>query len=190
MIKELVTKNRSYRRFYEDHRISYEQLYELVELARLTPSSRNCQSLKFMLYCDAETNAQIYPLLSWAGYLPEWNGAIEGERPSAYIIILGDQRITKTFITDVGIVAQTMMLGAVEKGLGGCMIGTINRREMKTSLIIPDYFEIELVLALGKPKESVVIEDINNDGSVKYWRDEQQVHHVPKRKMEDLIFGA
>ncbi len=100
---------------------------------------------------------------------------------------MGDSTVNKSFGCDHGIAAQTIMLGAAEQGLGGCIIGSVNRAELAAALHIPPQFEILLVLALGKPKEVVQVEPIGPDGSVKYWRDEQQVHHVPKRALEDII---
>ncbi|MCX6259121.1 MAG: nitroreductase family protein, partial [Bacteroidia bacterium] len=130
-------------------------------------------------------NTGIFDTLSWAGYLKDWNGPSQGERPSAYIIITGDTRLTVNFSCDQGIVAQTILLAATEKGLGGCIIATIDRAKLSAFLNIPQYYEILLVIALGKPTEKVVIEEFSDD--VKYWRDENQVHHVPKRRLEDLI---
>ncbi|RPJ42442.1 MAG: nitroreductase family protein, partial [Chloroflexi bacterium] len=143
--------------------------------------------LKYYLSCDPEKNARIFPTLAWAGYLKEWPGPQEGERPSAYIIILGDSTINKSFGCDHGIAAQSIMLGAAEKGLGGCMIGSVRRAELAAALNIPPQYEILLVLALGKPKEIVQIDPVGPDGSIKYWRDEKQVHHVPKRSLDELI---
>jgi nitroreductase len=109
-----------------------------------------------------------------------------GERPSSYIIILGDKRITEVFGVDHGIAAQSIMLGATEAGLGGCIIASIKRDELSEALSIPDTFEILLVLAIGKPVENIIIEDIKED-DVKYWRDNDKNHHVPKRSLGDLI---
>jgi nitroreductase len=187
MLKDLITKSRSYRRFYQGEPVDMQTLRELVDLARLSPSGANLQSLKYILSCDPDQNALIFKHLAWAGYLKEWSGPEEGERPSAYIIILGDTSISKTFGCDHGIAAQSIMLGAVEKGLGGCYIGSVKRQELAQDLNIPAGYEILLVLALGKPKEQVVIEPLGADGSVKYWRDDAQVHHVPKRALDDLV---
>jgi nitroreductase len=132
-------------------------------------------------------NSGMYPHLRWAGYLKNWNGPPEGERPSAYITILGDLSITKNFGCDHGIAAQSILLGATEEGLGGCMIGSIQRDGLRQVLKIPESYEILLVIALGKPKEMVEIEDMGPDGDVKYWRDQEQIHHVPKRSLDDII---
>jgi nitroreductase len=88
-----------------------------------------------------------------------------------------------------GIAAQSILLGAVELGLGGCMIGNLQRPSLKAALNIPENLEIVLVIALGKPKECVVIDEIEADGDIKYWRDENQVHHVPKLKLKDMIMN-
>ncbi|NLG98675.1 MAG: nitroreductase family protein [Chloroflexi bacterium] len=186
-LKELVTKSRTYRRFYQNEPVSLETLRELANLARLSPSGSNLQPLKYILSNEPEKNALIFEHLAWAGYLRDWPGPVEGERPSAYIIILGDTNISKNFGCDHGIAAQSIMLGAAEQGLGGCIIGSVRRSELSQALNIPEQYQILLVLALGKPKETVKIEPLPEDGSVYYWRDEEQVHHVPKRSLDDII---
>jgi nitroreductase len=190
MLNDMVKKNRSYRRFFSNEPVSMETLRELVELARLSPSGSNLQPLKFMLSNDKSTNALIFPHTMWAGYLKDWGGPIEEERPAAYIILLGDKDISKNFGCDHGIAAQTMLLGAVEKGLGGCMIGSIKREGLRQALKIPDRFEILLILALGKPKEEIIIENVGSDGNIKYWRDQTSRHHVPKRSIDELIINS
>ena len=187
MIKELVTKNRSYRRFYEDVPISLETLRGLVDLARLSASAANIQPLKYVLSCDRKKNALIFEHLAWAGYLKDWPGPSEGERPSAYIIMLGDMELAKNVACDHGIAAQSILLGAVEKGLGGCMIASIQREKLREALGIPLRYDLLLVLALGKPKETVVIEKMGPEGNVKYWRDGEGRHHVPKRSLKEII---
>jgi nitroreductase len=189
MIKDLILKNRSYRRFYQDVTIELETLKELVDLARCSASAANRQPLKYILSCDKEKNAMIFSRLSWAGALKDWPGPSEGERPSGYIIILGDTEISKNFGCDHGIAAQSILMGAVDKGLGGCMLGAIQRDELRKDLDIPERYEILLVLALGKPKEKVVLETVKADGNTTYWRDKDQVHYVPKRTMDEIIIG-
>jgi len=184
---ELVLKNRSYRRFYENEAIELDTLRQLVDLARLSGSAANLQPLKYMLSVDRKLNTSIFPHMKWAGYLKNWDGPVEGERPSGYIIILGDQNITKSFGCDHGIASQSMLLGAAEIGLGGCMIGSIQREGLRRELEIPTHLEILLVIALGKPRENVEIEIVGQEGDVKYWRDEDDIHHVPKRSLEELI---
>ena len=187
ILRDLVLCNRSYRRFDESHRIPHETLVELVGLARCTASATNRQPLKYILSADPETNDRIFPCLGWAAYLQGWEGPGAGERPTAYIVILIDQTLTKDWWCDDGIAAQTMLLGAVEKGLGGCMIGSIDNERLRRELAIPEHLKIRLVLALGKPAEKVVIEELEAGGDIRYWRDEGGVHHVPKRMLSELI---
>ncbi len=188
-LKALVLRNRSYRRFDESRPVSRETLRELVDLARHTPSAANRQPMKYVLSCDPETNARIFPTLAWAGYLPDWPGPVPGERPTAYIVLLIDETITKDWWCDDGIAAQTIYLGAVERGLGGCMIGNVQREKLRAALAIPEHLRIRLVLALGVPVETVVLEPLPPDGDVRYWRDAQGVHHVPKRSLDEIILG-
>lgn len=184
----LIKHCRSYRRFHEDHRITEETLRELVNLARLSASSANLQPLKYILSHEPAKNALIFPTLTWAGYLKDWSGPKKGERPSAYIIILGDKLISKSFHYDCGIASQSILLGAVEKGLGGCILGLIDRDLLRKNLAIPEPYEILLVIALGKPKEKVVLEE-STQGNIKYYRDSQGIHHVPKRPLDEIILG-
>jgi nitroreductase len=189
MIKDLIFKNRSYRRFSQEDRIDGQTLRELVDLARLSPSAANLQPLKYVLSYHPGKNALIFPHLGWAGYLKDWPGPAEGERPSAYIIILGDTEISKSFGCDHGIAAQSILLGATERGLGGCIIGTVQRDKLRKALDIPSRYEILLVLALGKPKEEVAVETAGPAGDIKYWRDDEGLHHVPKRPLDEIIVG-
>jgi nitroreductase len=186
-MKDLVTKNRSYRRFYQDVPIKLQTLKDLVDMARLSASALNMQPLKYVLSNDAVKNEKIFAQLGWAAYLKDWPGPVEGEKPSAYIIVLGDTQISRNYWVDYGISAQSMLLGATELGFGGCMIATIRKKELATALKIDSRYEILLVIALGKPKEKVVIEAMGKEGDVRYWHDKEGVHHVPKRSLNDII---
>ena len=187
ILRELVLRNRSYRRFHQEVPIGLETLMGLVDLARTSASGANHQPLKYILSCDPKKNAAIFPQLGWAAYLKDWPGPAEGERPSAYIIILGDKSIKESFGIDHGIAAQSILLGATERGLGGCIIATIRKEKLRQALNISECYEILLVLALGVPKEIVMIEAIRPDEDVKYWRDDQSTHHVPKRSLDEII---
>ncbi len=189
LIESLIAKNRSYRRFYEEETIAPETLRELVNLARLSASSSNAQPLKYILSCEPGRNGRIFPCTMWAGYLKDWDGPEEGERTAGYVIILGDKNINSSFGVDHGIAAQSILLGAVERGLGGCIIGSVHREKLREALEIPEHLEILLVVVLGKPKEKVVIETVAPDGDIKYYRDSEGVHHVPKRSLDELIVG-
>ena len=183
----LVKRSRSYRRFDGTFQVKPKILRGLIQLARYSPTGNNQQPLKFWLSNTPEMNAKIFQHLAWAGSLKDWDGPQEGERPTAYIIILGDTEIKSSFGVDYGIAAQSIMLGAAEQGLGGCMIASVQRNSLREALGIPERYEILLVLALGKPAETVVMERIEVSGGVRYYRDAEGVHHVPKRSLEDLI---
>lgn len=188
MLKDLILKNRSYRRFWQSEKISKEQLRDWVDLARNSASARNAQPLKYIISTDELLNSRIFEHLAWAGYLSYWHGPEEGERPSAYIVMLHDTLIAGNYLCDDGIAAQSILLGATEAGFGGCIIYSVNRNKLREVLNLSEQFEIIQVLALGKPKEVVVLDEMM-DGDVKYWRDENQVHHVPKRSLDELIIS-
>ena len=185
MLYDLVLKNRSYRRFDESFEITEETLRELCSYARITPSGANRQFFKFRLTPSGEECEKVFSTLAWAGYIKDGT-PVSGERPGGYITIVNDDTLGKGNVMDVGIMAQTILLRAAEIGLGGCMIGSIKRKELSDILGLPEACEIMLVIALGKPVETVVIEDAV-DGEIKYWRDEERVHHVPKRPLSELI---
>lgn len=191
MIEDLIRKNRSCRRFYQNNSVDMQTLEGLVNLGRLSASAGNLQPLVYMLSCNSKKNEEIFSCLAWAAYLKDWPGPEEGERPAAYIIVLLDTSIAKDPGCDHGIACQSIMLGAREKGLAGCMIGAIDRKRLKEVLNISDQYKILLVLALGTPKETVVIESVAGpDNSIKYWRDEKGIHHVPKRNLQDIILAT
>ncbi len=187
MISDLIKKNRSYRRFQQEVAIGDDELREMIDNARLTPSGRNAQTLRYILSNTPEMNEKIFPALAWAGYLKNWDGPAKGERPSAYVIILNDDDLSKNYFCDHGIVSMAILLTAVEKGYGGCIIGSVNHSRLRDSLDIPEQYSVVQVIALGKPAETVVIEPMPESGDIRYWRDEQGVHHVPKRNLDDLI---
>jgi nitroreductase len=158
-----------------------------VSLTTLCASAANRQPLKYVLSCDPQRNATIFAHLRWAAALKDWSGPAENERPTGYLVILGDRRIAKDFYCDHGIAAQTILLGATERGFGGCMIASIDRDGLAGKLNLPAHFEILLVLALGTPGETVVLEHDKTPEPTPYWRDVDGVHHAPKRPLEELI---
>ncbi len=187
MLKDLVAKNRSYRRFYQEEKISKGELLELVDLARLTSTGANLQNLKYVLVNEEEKNAKVFKELKWAGYLKDWDGPEEGEKPSAYILMLVDTEIGSNVFWHHGLAAQSILLGATEKGYGGCMFAAFDNKNIKDDLGISDRYNILMVIALGKPKEKVVMDELLEGGDIKYWRDENKIHHVPKRRLEDIV---
>ena len=188
MLKDLILKNRSYRRFDQSVLVPMQLLREWVDAARLSASARNMQPLRYMLFNNAPDCDKIFPTLAWAGYMKDWPGPEEGERPSAYMVQLGDLDLTNDWWCDDGIAAQSILLSAVEQGFGGCIIGSVQRERLRDILDIPDQYKIIQVLALGKPAEEVVIDEVVK-GDIKYWRDDKGIHHVPKRSLNDLIIG-
>lgn len=188
MLYDLINKTRSFRRFKENEPIGLEILHHLVELARLAGSARNVQPLKYILINGPAVNAKIFPHLGWAGYLKDWSGPEKGERPAAYIVCLLDTRLSSEADCDLGIATQNILLGASEKGLGGCRIASISP-ELQNVLDLDEHLQILLVIALGKPAETVVLDDREPGGDIKYWRDAAGVHHVPKRPLQEIIAG-
>ena len=188
--KELVKENRSCRRFDNGHKIQRETLEELVDLARHCASAGNKQPLKYILSTSEQKNDQIFSCLGWAAYLTDWKGPEKAEQPTAYIVVMGDKTVADNFWCDHGIAAQTILLGARDQGLAGCMFAAINIKKLADFLNIEDHLEVKLVIALGKPVETIVIDEVNEIGDIRYFRDEKKVHHVPKRKLSDLIVST
>ena len=185
MIKDILLLNRSYRRFDENVPIAYSVLEELIDYTRFTASAANRQNLRYILVNQDSMNEKVFRSLGWAGYLKDWPGPVVGERPSAYIVVVSSHSSNYLY-TDLGITAQTILLGAVEKGFGGCMFGSVDRDNLEKDLELPEDYEILLVIALGKPIEEVVIDPVEK-GSLHYWRDEKEIHHVPKLDLSELI---
>lgn len=184
---ELVLKNRSYRRFDQNERIPKSLFVDLVGLARISPSPANLQALRFWLVSETDECEQVFKQVRFGGYLKDWGGPVEGEKPSGYIIILGDNEVKPFFEIDAGIAAQTMLLGAAEQGYGGCMVKAFKRESLRELLGLGENLEIVLVIALGKPAEISVIEDYDEGKGIEYYRDADGVHHVPKRTLDELI---
>lgn len=185
--RDLVLGTRSIRRFDSSRAVTMQELRDLVDLARLTASGANLQPLKYVLVTEPGMRARVFECLAWAAYLRDWKGPAENERPTGYVVMLQDTSITSARHGDHGIAAQTMMLGAAEKGLGGCIVGSVNKKDLAGILDLSDDLEVILVLALGKPGEMVILEPVGPDGDIKYRRDENGVHHVPKRSLDEVI---
>jgi len=185
--RDLVTKSRSYRRFDSRVQVAEDTVRDLVELACYVPSAKNLQPLKYIAVVEPAAVSALFPLLAWAGYLADWPGPAEGERPTAYIVLLGDQSITTEFGCDSGIAAQTILLGATASGLGGCIVASLNRQKIRELLKIPEGYSILMVIALGKPVETVVIDQMSDNDTVRYFRDVHGIHHVPKRMLDDVL---
>lgn len=190
MLKDLVKANRSYRGYDESRRVTKEELMEMVDCARLAASSVNQQPLQYYLAWEKEEVDRIQPLTGWAKGLPELTLPHKGMCPTAFIVICQNKQIYESlarFQKDVGIVAQTILLAATEMGLGGCMIGSFSAGSVAEALNLPEHLAPLLVVAIGKPAEKIVLTEAQRGESVAYYRDENDVHYVPKRKLEDLI---
>ena len=187
--EQLLIKNRSYRRFDVSKPVGHETLRYLVDVARRTPSAGNRQPLKYILLSEARACGELFPHLRWAAALKDWGGPAERERPTAYVIVLLDREIQASAGCDHGIACQSMLLAAAERGLGGCMLGAIDRDAIRKTLAIPERYEILLVVALGVPAETCVLEDAKPGGDINYYRDAQGVHHVPKRPLDEVILS-
>jgi len=190
LIREVVLKNRSCRRFDPSTPVPMTRLREWVDLARCTASAANQQPLKYILSSAPDRNAAIFDCLKWAAYLTDWDGPAPDERPTGYIIICGDRTVSTNYWCDHGIAAQTMLLAAVEAGFAGCMLAAINHPRLKHALTLGDHLDILLVLALGAPAETIILEDLAAHGDIRYWRDAAGVHHVPKRPLAEVILAA
>lgn len=186
-VKDIVYLNRTYRRFDQSHKIDMETLEELVDYARVTSSGGNFQAIKFVLVNEPKMNEVVNDNIKWAAALPDWPGPAEGEKPTAYIITLRDENISKNTFWDLGLWTQSILMGAIEKGLGACQFGNVNYKELEKILALPENLVVTSVLALGKPIEKVVLVDIPESGSMHYYRDEDMIHYVPKRKLQDII---
>ena len=193
MMIDLVKKNRSYRGYNHDRKVTKEELLELADCARLTASSINIQPLKYYLAWEEEEVERIQALTAWARALPQMTLPHPGMEPTGFIVICQDTDIfksTQRFQKDVGIVAQTMLLAAVEKGLGGCMIGNYSPEKVSAELHLPEHLVPLLIVAIGEPAEEIVLKEIADGEDTNYYRDENDVHYVPKRRLEDVVLTA
>ncbi|MDP7416074.1 MAG: nitroreductase family protein [Dehalococcoidales bacterium] len=186
-VSEAVNKRRSIREF-KDIAVPYDMLEKCVDAARLAPSTRNRQPCEYIIVDDEPLLPQVFDTVRlWFATPPP------GRRPRAYIITLVNSTsenelggVRKTTIYDVGMAAENIMLVALEHGLGTCAILSYQERVLRQTLNIPAKYEIALMLALGFPDESPVVEAAA--GSVRLWRDHQGVRHIPKRNLKDIFY--
>ena len=187
-LTDLVKKSRSKRSFDANKKITKDDLLALCDLARNCPAAMNLQPLKYRLVTSEEECAKMIANTRWASSLEKKLPPI-GHEPSGFVVICHDLTVAEQkpiFAIDVGIVAQTMMLGATEMGFGGCIIGSGSPEVIAELLHLPKHLVPALVLGLGVPEETVVLTEARN-GEVRYFRDENDVHYVPKRPLSELI---
>ncbi len=195
MLKDLILKNKTYRRFDESYQVPYSLLEQWIETLRFIPTARNQQALKYLIVTDPQLREKIFPHLAWAGYLKDWPGPEKGERPTAYIIISIDNKISDNYIAhwtlvDLGIAIQTILLSAAENDLGGCVIVAFNKKQLRNTLQIPDFLDLQAVLAIGKPVENIIQFTMDkNSSDIKYFRDENGNHYVPKRPLHEILLN-
>ncbi len=187
--RKLVAQTRSVRRFDETRSLTMSVLEALADLARQTASAGNKQPLTYVLVNDPDANAELFATLGWAAFLPDWPGPQPGERPTAYMVMCANRELGDHAQVDAGIQAQTIMLGARDLGFAACMLGSVNRTRLAPIVGLPESHDILYVIALGAPGEKVVQEEVAQDGNIKYWRDADGCHHVPKRPLDQVILG-
>lgn len=186
MISELIKKTRSYRRFDKNRAVTAEEMREMIESARCSGSAANRQRIRFALVNDKATCDKIFPNVAFAGYLKEWAGPAPDERPTAYIVMMcRDSEIDVSLAMDMGIAAQSILLTATEMGLGGCMIRSFKKSKIEAILKKCGY-NAAFVIALGAPTENVYLTSVK-DGDIKYFRDENDDHAVPKYSLDEII---
>ena len=188
MFKNLVYDTRSVRRYIQEKDIDYNDIIDMIDTARITPSGANLQPLKYMIVNQKKAKEDLFQCLSWAGYLDDWKCPAEGEKPNSYILILGDKEISSSFSVDLGISAYAICLRSRELGIGACMIGALDRKKIIERFNIKSRYELLLVISLGYPFEEVKLEKVIGN-NIRYFRDKDKVHHVPKRDIDDIIIN-
>lgn len=186
---ELVKQARTCRRFDESRPLSENDLEWLMECARAAPSARNGQELRFMTVSWGNICRELFLLTRWAAAIKDWHGPAEGERPTAFIAILMPERGGELLFYDAGIAAQTIQLAASSRGWGACMIHSFDRQKAAELLTLPQGMKFSLLIGLGVARETRALENAAKGASTAYWRDESQVHHVPKRMLSELIIA-
>ncbi|MBD5232635.1 MAG: nitroreductase family protein [Bacteroidales bacterium] len=187
-LRQLLIADRSVRRFRQQP-IGRETLHSLVELTRYCASGRNLQPLRYRIVSDPEQCSDIFPYTKWAGYLTDWDGPALEERPVAYLVQCLDTALTTNCLCDDGLQLQAITLGATALGLGACIIKSFNAERICSILSLPEHLRPLYVVALGYPAEKIELEDMAADGDFRYYRTPNQIHHVPKRKLSQLIIS-
>lgn len=190
MLKDLVLKDRSYRGYHEERKVTRDELIDMVDDARLTASGGNKQPLKYYISTDKEEVEAILATTKWAAALPELHLPKPGTHPTAFVIILQDSDIQPNMqaaMIDIGITAQTITLSATEKGLGCLMIRNFGLKPLTEVLGLSENLVPVLVIAIGAPAEKIELVPVPENGDVNYYRDENGTHYVPKRALEDIV---
>lgn len=183
-VYKAILSRRSIRRF-KQKQISLDLLKKFVNGARLAPSAANLQPLEFFIVNDKDLCNKVFETLKWAAYIkPTWTPS-ENERPVAYIVMLVNDKNNIYYLRDVSLASENIVLAAEEKEIGSCILCSVDREKLRKYLNVPKSIIIDSVIALGYKAEESIVEDYK--GSVKYFRDENEVLHVPKRKLKDIL---
>ncbi len=181
-LASLLAKNRSTRGFDTSFKVRRDQLISLVEAARLAPSARNQQVLRYRLVTHEEAHL-VLPHIRLGGALPELNLPLEGTEPNAFIVICSDKE-GRFVDMDMGIATQTILLRAVEMGLNGVCIAAFDHDAVRESLHLS--ITPQLILAIGRSAEHIEVVDISEGESTTYYR-KNGTHFVPKLRTDNLI---
>ena len=186
-LNELLRGCRTYRRFLQEP-VEEAVVREALDNARTATSAANLQPLYYVAVTGEETVKAMQPLVKWAAYLPPEQGTPKAdETPTAFIVMVKHDFANAFSDVDVGIAAHTIALSAWNHGVGCCMMGAINIPEIRKLLDIDEKDTIRLVLALGKPAHSSKIVPVGEDGSIKYYLDEDRNFCVPKRAFDEVV---
>jgi nitroreductase len=183
MIYERIINRRTIRKFKQQD-VPREILRKCVDAARLSPSGSNAQPLKYVIVDEENLLPRVFSTLKWAASIPGYKHAPD-EVPAAYIVMLLDTKIREQPGNDTGIAAMSISMVAYEEGVASCMLGSVDRLNLKQVLKIPDHLQILLVVALGYPAETSIAVELKGEDT-KYWLDDKGVLNVPKRRLEDI----
>ncbi len=188
-LKDMLIANRSYRNYNNDVKVTYEELKDIVELTRYCATGGNIQALRYRIVCDDKEVAEMHKLVKFGALLKELNLPYTGNDPTAYLVICAESENSNNapHATNIGIAAQTMLLGAVARGYGGCMIGNFDKAAATELLDIKEGYHPLLAISLGAPKENCVVRTIRKGEPTAYYRGEGDCHVVPKIALEDLL---
>ena len=181
-LESLLKRNRSYRGFDAARPVSREDLLGLLEVVPWVGSGNNAQPLRFRLVCGEEATL-VHPLVKLGAALPQEHLPHGGEEPSAYIVVCSDSSGRAVDI-DLGIAAQSILLRAVERGLGGIFILNFRADALQEALSLP--LPPLAVLGIGKPLERIFLLPARPGDSLAYYR-KDGAHFVPKLPVEDLL---
>lgn len=193
LLIELLKRDRSCRRFDESLPVSAETIEKILDAVRFTPSGRNIQAVAYRVVTDAAEREALFALLAWAGYLPDWAGPAEGERPTAYLVQCIDTEVSPNVMCDDGLQLEALTLAATSLGLGCCIIKSFNPQKTADLLRLGDRYKPIHVVALGVPVENIVIDELpvgsksQDSSNIRYWREADGTHHVPKRPLADIV---